>query len=107
MEGISAQGSCRDVQVLGVGHLAAAVRVELARRGLRRDGAPIAEALVLACSDFENPASFQATHRLATDAQATVLFAFLEATAQPPRALADQNARKVVDKVALWLAKAQ
>ena len=88
------------MQVLGIGHLAAAVRVELARRGLLGAGsAP----LVIACSDFENPPSFTETYGRAIEQGAAIVFACLEDSAQHPRALAPRRAALVVDRIAGFL----
>jgi len=100
MDGFSAQGCGCDVQVLGIGHLAAAVRVELARRGLRGEGEPDSRPLILACSDFANPASFKEARRLAIEAQELILFVCLTDPAQPPSLLARREALRVVDRIA-------
>jgi hypothetical protein len=92
--------------VLGIGHLAAAVRLELACRGLKQDSAPSAEPLIVACSDFTNPASFNEASRLAGSTCSPILYACLPDTAQLPRAQARRGALKVVDRVAAWLASA-
>ena len=100
METLSLRGCSCEVQVLGIGHLAAAVRVELARRGLRGEGAA---PIVVACSDFENPPSFKEAHSRALGEGSRIVFACLEATAQHPRLVAARRAALVVDRIAGFL----
>jgi hypothetical protein len=77
-----------DFHVLGIGHLAAAVRVQLrlrslsAARGLSRDGgdfdvAHAEQSLFLACSDYESSPSFADVNRRAVDHRSPILFARL------------------------------
>jgi hypothetical protein len=102
MEPLSLQGCSRDVQVLGIGHLAAAVRVELARRGLGQGG-PQAGPLVVACSDFHNPASFREARRQALKQGCPIFMACLGASGQHPRLAAARGAARLVDRIAGFL----
>jgi len=97
------QGCGSDVQVLGIGHLAAAVRVELARRGLGLHAERTAVPLVVACSDFHNPASFAEAHRLAREDGSAILCASLEDPSQHPLLLCQRRAALVVDRIAGFL----
>lgn len=91
------------MRVFGIGHLAAAVRVELGRRGLRREAEDCASFVVVACSDFDNPPSFKEAHRRAAEEGSTILFACLEETPLPPHLLASRQAALVVDRIAGFL----
>jgi GTP-binding protein len=106
MEVLSLQGCNGSVQVLGIGHLAAAIRVELARRGLDQGGvAPCREALTIACSDFTNPASFKELHRRASEQHMPLLFVWLEEASPSPLRLARARAMHTVDSIAGMLAE--
>jgi hypothetical protein len=68
-----------EICVLGVGHLAAAVRTQLPLLGLSPDGdcadAHAARRVVLACSDYECTSSFADANRRACVARSPILFA--------------------------------
>ncbi len=70
----------KNVQVLGIGHLAAAVRVQL-RAAFGEHEADFendsSESLLLACSDFPNAASFRDANARALACGGRVLFAAL------------------------------
>jgi hypothetical protein len=70
----------KNVQVLGIGHLAAAVRVQL-RAALGEHAADFendsSDALLLACSDFPNTASFRDANARALAAGGRIAFAVL------------------------------
>jgi hypothetical protein len=73
-------GGWKNVQVLGIGHLAAAVRVQLraalgeGEAGFENDSS---ESLLLVCSDFPNTASFRDANARALASEGRVLFAAL------------------------------
>jgi hypothetical protein len=73
-------GALKNVQVLGIGHLAAAVRVQL-RGALSAFEADFendsSETLLLACSDFPNTASFRDANARTLAAGGRILFAAL------------------------------
>ena len=71
-----------EISVLGVGHLAAAVRMQLALRGSSaEDDSTTAHAtrLVLACSDYLCTSSFADANRRALAARSPILFAWISA----------------------------
>jgi hypothetical protein len=73
-------GGWKNVQVLGIGHLAAAVRVQLrATRGAGRAEFEndSSEMRLLVCSDFPNAASFRDANRRALACRGRILFAAL------------------------------
>ena len=109
MEWTSAQGSGPEVQVLGVGHFAAAVRLELIQQGLRNGlrPRPGAKPIVLACSDFDNPASFKEMSRLAHESGSALLYLCLASTAEPPQPRARASAARLVRRLLVWLAQGQ
>lgn len=81
---MSAPGGWKNVQVLGIGHLAAAVRVQLraalgaGRAGFENDSS---EMPVLACSDFPNTASFRDANSRALACRGRIAFAALAPSA--------------------------
>jgi hypothetical protein len=58
-----------NVQVLGIGHLAAAVRIRL-----KAEAPDLIQPLVVACSDFPSPASFRDANARALAGGARILF---------------------------------
>lgn len=75
--------------MLGIGQLAAAVRVELVRRGL----AAVGPSLVVACSDFENPLAYLEMSRRTCEDRAPLLFACLQGSAR-------EQAARLVERIA-------
>jgi hypothetical protein len=71
----------KNVQVLGIGHLAAAVRVQLRAALCEHDEAEFendsSEMLLLACSDFPNTASFRDANARTLASRGRILFAAL------------------------------
>lgn len=70
-----------EISVLGMGHLAAAVRRQLRRLGAAPDarGASEARRLVLACSDYACTSSFADANRRALASRTPILFAWISA----------------------------
>ncbi len=70
-----------EICVLGVGHLAAAVRTQLPLHGLSPDAdradAHVARRVVLACGDYQCASSFADANRRACVARSPILFAWL------------------------------
>jgi bacteriocin biosynthesis cyclodehydratase domain-containing protein len=75
------RSSALEFCVLGVGHLAAAVRVQLRLFGLlppgHCEGAPGTRRVLLACSDYVSTSSFGDANRRAVDDHCAILFAWL------------------------------
>jgi len=70
-----------EFSVLGIGHLAAAVRLRLLSEWAAPEGdfepAPAAHTVFIACSDHDCALSFAAVTRLASNARSSVLFAWI------------------------------
>ena len=91
------QGQAGEIWVLGIGHLAAALRRELLRLGFQGESAQQSAALIVACSDFENPAAFaEIAHRAAQD-RLPVIFAWLEEEG------GGESAASVVDRACFFM----
>jgi hypothetical protein len=71
-----------EISVLGIGHLAAAIRKQLPLLGLSSDGdyaSHHAHHLVLACSDYACKSSFADANRRALATRSPILFAWISA----------------------------
>ncbi len=67
----------REPCVLGIGHLAAAVRVQLSRRAAAGGDCAARDALFLACSDYANTSSFADANFRAVRSRSPILFAWI------------------------------